>query len=369
MWTETSVNVPGKRTRRRRAAGIGVAVLACVLAACTSDGDPAGDAAATATAATGGAVATASPAPTTATGTAPATDAATATDPAGGVGGLLVASDRGVDVVEGGESRALTSIPASRAYADGAGGVVFQGVAPPQPGAPSAAVLWLPPDGSDAVTVVEDGAAGTVTLHDAAVVDGQPTAVYTERSGDSPDTVEQRLVLLPLPDGEPRRVRVVGGPEWGSSSVSVGGDTLGMLVGLSAENWFSFVTTSGDEVTVTGNPLPEDEPCEGECPTAMTLDSDGARMAWATQDTVTVTDVDGGGRRSFPLPEVAGQFVRSLDLVGDDLVVNWMPPPAAAEAVDGEPPASSLALRLDVTAADGAPAEVSPAGFATLTGS
>lgn len=360
----------------RRWRGVAAAVaLGCALAACSAAGDPDGDGASAPTAAT-----SPSPAPTdstagsTAPPTVPAAPTPAATEgspqPTGELaeqlagGGVLVASNRGVDLVGAGDGGALTSIPAARAYADGAGGVVFQGLAPPQDEAPSAAIMWLPPDGGDAVTVVPDGAADAVTLHDAAVIDGLPTAIYTQRSGRTPDAAEQHLMLLPLPDGEPRALGTVGGFESGAASVSYGGDLVAELHAAGASTWFVFRTPSGEQVTVPANPLPQDEPCGGDaCPTAMTISDDGSRLAWAGGQTVNVAALDDGERRTFQLPDPAPDtYISDLHFVGGQVLVNRALVPEASDP-EVSPPAP---LRIDLSAPDGDVADVDVPGFATL---
>ena len=250
-----------------------LATAAALLASCTGDGTQTAD---VETDAPTDASAIETPSPSTTPTPQPPpspgpSPSATATQPADGLvlaGDLLLASDEGVAVDRGGEPRTLTAIPARRAFHDGAGGVVFQGVAPPQPQAPSPAIMWLPPDGSDAVTVVGDGAAERVALHDAAVIDGTPTAVYTASTGDQPQTAEETLRLLRLPDGPTQPVAVVGGWESGARSVSHGGELFGVYRFAEASTWFAFYGPDGEALELDVNPLPERDACVDDvsCP-------------------------------------------------------------------------------------------------------
>lgn len=364
-----------RRPTGRLSTLLAVAVL-CAAAGCTA-ADPStdGEAATPATTSAAETEATVSePSPAATTPSTPTASPSTTARPEGELAAalaradLLVASDLGVDLVTGGDAQALTSIPARRAYADGAGGVVFQGLAPPQDDAPSAAIMWLPPDGGDAVTVVPDGAADAVTLHDAAVIDGRPTAVYTERSGETPETAEERLMLLPLPDGAATQVAVTGGWESGAPSVSYRGGLVAIQMSASAATWFRFVDVSGEPVAVPSNPLPEEEACVGECPTAMTVGDAGDRIAWAAGATITVADLEDGERHTVALPDSGPDaFVHGLDLVGDRLVADW-----ASASRDGADTQATLiarqAVAFDLASADSDPIEITPAGFATLVG-
>jgi hypothetical protein len=271
---------------------------------------------------------TATPAPTPEP-TAAAADALPA-------GTLVVASDRGVDVVgPDGTSEAWTSIPARSAFADGAGGVVFQGTSPPGEDPPSPAVMWLPPDGGDAVTVVPDGYADVVTLQDGGLIGGRPSAVLTIRTDvETPEDATETLRVLPLgPDAagtEPRAVTEIGGWESGAGVVTLGDDVLAVNSYAESESWFDFYDLTGEPVEVPANPLPDSDRCLGEpdCPYLVATDVAGERIAWLTGDvgaggTLTVVPRDSS---SEPLvvewpPQDTGVVFERLELGRDTAVV------------------------------------------------
>ena len=349
-----------------------LATAAALLASCTGDGTQTADvetAMPTDASAieTPGPSTTPTPQPPPSPGPSPS---ATATQPADGLvlaGDLLLASDEGVAVDRGGEPRTLTAIPARRAFHDGAGGVVFQGVAPPQPQAPSPAIMWLPPDGSDAVTVVADGAAERVALHDAAIIDGTPTAVYTASTGDQPQTAEETLRLLRLPDGPTQQVAVVGGWESGARSVSRGGELFGVYRFAEASTWFAFYGPDGEALELDVNPLPERDACVDDvsCPSFVAVSPDGDRLAWIEPGAVHLVDRAGGGDRTLPLPaRENGVLYDSVAWADQTLVVNRIAVPE--EPGGATTPAPSI--RFDLTGPDPQPVIDERAAFASVVG-
>ena len=246
---------------------------------------------------------------------------------------LLIASDRGVDVItpDGGQV-ALTAIPAVSAFADGAGGVVFQGMEPPGEDPPSAAIMWLPASGGDAVTIVPDGFADVVTLQDAGLVDGEASAVFTVRTdAHEPEQSTETLTVQPVEDGEPRPVTDLGGWESGAHDVTLGGDVLAANMHAESTTWFAFFDLDGEPLEVPANPLPESEQCQGEpgCPYLVTIGDTGERIAWLTGDvgeggTLTVVPAD----QSRPAATIAwsaqpdGVSFERLGLAGGTAVIS-----------------------------------------------
>ena len=281
---------------------------------------------------------------------------------------LLIASERGVDLVTpDGRTQALVSIPAQRAFHDGAGGVVFQGIAPPQPTAPSPAIMWLPPDGSDAVTIVPDGAADQVTLQGAALVDGAPSAFFTVREGEEdPLQATQNLEVLPVRGGERRTVATVGQWESGAEPISFGDGTFALNAHAEATRWFSFMQADGARVDVPHNPVTEDDPCEGneDCPSLVAIDEAGHRLAWVTNSDITIVELeDPGTEQTVSLPPVDnGVRLTGLALSGDTLVAN-------RARQDADPGTQALpAWVYDLSDPGEAPAEGALAGYATVVG-
>jgi len=183
--------------------------------------------------------------------------------PEGDPAGYAVASVLGVTLRIGPAVNAGVGIsrdPAASAYAIGTDLVVFQGtepdvdvIVPPVPPVPSGEIrLWAKNEGIE--TLVVGSGADEQVLLDAGRVDGSAQALVALRSGDTPDTTRERLVLVDL---ETRKVQeVVDMAAWESGHLQArllsDGDVIGLISGegqTSVVRW-----TSGSDEPVWSTP-------------------------------------------------------------------------------------------------------------------
>lgn len=211
---------------------------------------------------------------------------------------LLVAGGRGVELVGlDGSIEPLTSIPASAAFDDGAGGVVFQGMVPPPegPDRPTPAVMWLPPGGGDAVTVVPDGLASEVDLLDAGAVDGEPTAViavYEDGQGQ-PAEYEGSVQWVTVPEGDRNRIVRRNTFEGSFGQVSLAMDVVSVEINELAADLIEVYRLDGTPTTIPANPL-ADEICgdRPDCPQGFSVSPDGSTVAWLVVDDLLAGPAD-----------------------------------------------------------------------------
>jgi hypothetical protein len=162
-------------------------------------------------------------------------------------------------------------------------------------------------------------------LHDVGVVDGQPVALVSIRSGTTPDDDEEELLLVPLGGGEPRVVGVIGGWESGTGRLHLGGR------GIVGESFVEAV--SGPLLlTVDGNQLIDPArlglrstyvDCGRECPHHFATDPSGATIGWLEDGTLVVVGATDGRRiADVQLPgDVADQAVE-LELLEGVAVIS-----------------------------------------------
>ncbi len=169
--------------------------------------------------------------------------------PAGTGAGYAVASVLGVTLRTGTDQTTGIGIsrnPAASAYAIGTDLVVFQGTdadvdttVPPIP-PPATGAIWVWAKDQGTVRLPVDASADQAILLDAAVLDGSPTALVALRSGDTPDTARERLVLVDLDTRRIRPVIDIAAWEAGHQQARLlpDGDVVGLL---SAEGRTSLV--------------------------------------------------------------------------------------------------------------------------------
>lgn len=303
----------------------------------------------------------------------PTDEGPTAVDGVFPAGHLLVADGTRVHLVDptDGASSVVLQAPALRAEDDGAGGIFFQDARGSFED-PSPAILWQDAVGGDLVLVVDEGIADAVVLHDAGIVDGEPTAVFTVAVGsESPETAEQSLQRITAQGGTRQRIAFVGGWESGMDDATLGGTTIAGTI--FSEGFVIPVAygVDGTEVPLDALPDREDDCVTGEgCTLGVTLDPDGDRVAWleepdlATDETtyeVVVADLDGTELARVEVPEallLLDTFPIDVEIAGDLLVVN-------RERFDQDGEAYLPPLVVDVAA--GTVTELELAGRASLT--
>ncbi|GAA2036018.1 hypothetical protein [Pseudokineococcus marinus] len=286
-------------------------------------------------------------------------------------GQVLVAGPRGVTMLATrGTGGTVVAEAAARAFDDGRGGVVYQSATPPGAGA----IVWLPAADGEPVQVVPAQLADRVVLEGAAVVDGNPTVIFSvEVTGDQPADYQQSLQSVRLPDGERQRVDVVGGFESGLSAATLASTgTVSVQTYAEVTTDFRFVNLAGEAVSVPGNPLGAgacgDEP---GCPTGLTLDLTGQRLAWLQprpgDDAGTGYDLRVQGVQDDEPAEVVtiaaswmpeGVLPSTVELAGDLAVVN-------RGRTDGPDAPAVAGLLIDLTTAT--VTELPLAGEASLT--
>ncbi len=245
---------------------------------------------------------------------------------------VAVAADDGLHLLTGSGDRIISPDVFDDVVADprGGGWLVanfpdFEDTATPVP------IRRIRNDGSDEVVLTPE--AGThLQLHDAAVVDGQPTMFFNVnliRSGAGQFEELDQLYSLDLETGDRLKITDVGGWEMGVD-LTYG---AGILAGI----WSSQATVQPWSVDLDGNLDPidveqvglqktySDEPA---APLALSISADGGRLTWSTRNSVDplglsqrllISDTDGANRREFTLP---GGPAAIFDIVdrGDYLV-------------------------------------------------
>ncbi|WP_380163951.1 hypothetical protein [Jannaschia sp. R86511] len=285
-------------------------------------------------------------------------------------GQVLVANEDGVTLLATrGTGGVVVEDSAVRAFDDGRGGLVYQSAAPEGAGG----ILWQQSVDSEPVEVVEPGLADQVELEGAAVVEGQPTVVFSVAVvGERPDDYEESIQSVRLPSGDRRRVDFTGGFESGLSGATLAATGVMSLQTFdTAATVFRFVDLTGRDVAVPANPLADgacgDEP---DCPTGLTLGLSGDRAAWLQAE-----PVEGGARYDLVVQGVEadepstvvpidaallpdGVLPSTVELAGDLALVN-------RGSTDGPNPPVASALIVDLTSDE--VTELPEAGYASLT--
>lgn len=183
--------------------------------------------------------------PVTSPDTVPETTPGTFPDPAGlpdiGPGDVLVAGDESIYSWNGSGATLLLDAPALTVVADLFDGIVYNH---------SDSMWWIPEGSFESQLLVPR----RVDLHTVALIEDQPTAIYTESTeSDSPVT---SVHLYGVFTGEDRIVYEFGPMEGGISRVSYGGGLLALTVQTDGGVFFAFTDVEGNAVDVP-NPLPE----------------------------------------------------------------------------------------------------------------
>lgn len=145
---------------------------------------------------------------------------------------IVTASDRGVHLHTGNETKQISSEPAAVAYAVGTDVVVFQAARPRSDVFPRDAEESLHVWTAGEVQTLPAGQYVDRSLLDARLLNGRPTALVAERSGGGvPDDTFEELVRIDL--GTLARTTVVRRPAWESSHsgarLLADGDVIGLF--------------------------------------------------------------------------------------------------------------------------------------------
>ncbi|WP_380168368.1 hypothetical protein [Jannaschia sp. R86511] len=315
------------------------------------------------------------PSTTSSSGTVTASAAAGAAaasdeDPLLPRGQVLVANEDGVTLLATrGTGGVVGEDSAVRAFDDGRGGLVYQSAMLEGAGG----ILWQQSVDVEPVEVVAPGFADQVTLEGAAVVEGQPTIVFSVSVvGEQPDDYEESIQSVRLPAGGRQRIDFTGGFESGLSGATLAATgTISLQTFDTAVTDFRFVDLTGRDVAAPANPLADgacgDEP---DCPTGLTLDLAGDRLAWLQAE-----PVDGGTRYDLIVQGIEddepttvvpidaallpdGVLPSTVELAGDLAIVN-------RASTNGPNPPPSSALLVNLTA--GEVTELPESGYASLT--
>ncbi len=259
---------------------------------------------------------------------------------------VAVASEGGLHLLTGSDNRIISADVFDDVVADprGDGWLVvnssdFEDTATPP------TIRRIGNDGTDEVVLTAD--TGTyLQLHDAAVIDGQPTVFYNLNLLREVPQVEvlDELYSLNLSTGDGQKITDVGGWETGVN-LTYGG---GILAGI----WSSEATVTPWSIDLDGNLDPIEFPLVGlateyvddpAAPVALSISADGAGLSWVTKTNIDGQDgsqqlviaaTDGSNRREFTLPGGPAVIYDIVDL-GDYLVTSSRSSTAGA-LVDAE---------------------------------
>jgi hypothetical protein len=185
--------------------------------------------------------------------TAPA--ATTTTTQSAVVPELVVAGPEGITLVrEDGPTSVWSEGPLMLALDDLQGGFVFQ------VGTSASSIMRLPAGSEEPAELIPQQPDEALRLHEVALIEGFPKALYTSRTGPpGTDQAQEDLHLYDLATGTDEVVATVGGNEGGPTRVSYGGGRF--LLSMSAEGftWFEFLAEDGSSVEMPGNPRTEEQ--------------------------------------------------------------------------------------------------------------
>lgn len=323
-------------------------VAALLIAACSAEPDSTSDTTLPGPPTT----TTATTTTTTEATTMTTTGSTTSTGDPGPIPPLLVAGDEGIQLIDATETRTLLDVPASVAADDLMGGVVFQGVGSESGffGEPEESIVWWLPEGAEEPrSLLVPTGEQWLRLIGVEFVDGTPNVVYirSDDRGDF-DNARDTLRLYDFGSAEVSEVRTVGGWESGVGHVTFG-------EGIFASNWFGeaysgfdFFDTSGDEVSVVGDPYGDAicfdgmiEPgtedtgaiVGGRCFDNVAISPDGARIAFTilqpddegiirSLELVVVDTGSGSELYRMPIRTEEPYSISSLDIRGDLVLFN-----------------------------------------------
>lgn len=240
---------------------------------------------------------------------------------------LLVFGPDGIRRIDAGQDGRIWGGPVVTALPDLRGGAVFQETDPDDPDVFGDRVRWLPV-GADAPAPTIGPSDDHVTLHAVAEIGGEPTVLFTRRTGDGEDEVET-LYAHGLDSGTERELGVTGALESGLGGAGVADDRL--VLARCHLHCQLFVVPpgsplDGDDVTEL---LPGAMPIQGLDvaqgvaayvelpPPAGVGDEDGEPVLW-------LHDIDGGDRRDLALP------TPDVDIAAVAVTVDLAPDGAAA---------------------------------------
>lgn len=244
--------------------------------------------------------------------------------------GYVTAGPAGVGVVEMGQEVRRLDQPAEIALLTPGGAVIFQPArtAPDQP--PGDPQIWRE-DGSVENLLGPLAERQSYRLHDLATVDGVPTLLYGVESRsalDGPDVVPAEFTevvhaLTMTPGGwTTAQIAEVQTWEGGFSRLSLtdGGTIIGTHYEQLETSFYGAVVPGSPD---DGEGYPSDpaplgvEPSYSECeacPDDFTISADGGSVGWTEGTEMVVFDTASGEKRSWTVPSLAGQVVRSLDV-------------------------------------------------------
>lgn len=353
--------------------GIAAIIAMLLLAGCSNSSEGTSTTAEAMTTQPPAAPSTSTTVPDAPTTTAASTTTAAVTDSTAVPTGVLVANESGVVLLDGETAKVLLDAPASIAVDDLMGGLVFQGPsAQGGYGEPlDTIVWWLPADAGVPRSLLVPTGEQRLRLVGVESIDGSPAVVYIrfENPGDF-DNAKDTLRLFDLDTAEVTEIRTVGGWESGAAGITFG-------EGIFASNWFGeaysgfdFFDTTGNDVTVSGDPYGDAicfdgmlEPGSedsgaitgGPCFDNVAIAPDGSQLAYTTiarddegivrsLDLVVVSTDDGSEVRRIALRTEEPFSLASLHIRGDIALVNQR-----AFLADDIGPAEVIDLRTGAT--------------------
>ncbi len=250
------------------------------------------------------------PAPTTTVAPPPPTTAApttvaetTTTVPAPADPTVLVASDQGIVRIKGDTTTIITGEPASVAVQVDAT-VYFQSESGSYGGQSddnaATAIRWIDPTGVK--TLLTPGPGEFLRLHSAGSgPDGTPLLVYSVIRGDgppleeNPDPLQELLFIYDIATSSSVPLGEIGGWEYGTGPLRLGGELLVGTASAEASHSLLMLGLDGNDRSDPAKfGLEESYSDCSDCPTAFTVDSAGALLAWVDNGVVTFADTTSG---------------------------------------------------------------------------
>lgn len=249
---------------------------------------------------------------------------------------LVTAGPDGVTALDlASNSPRSLDLPAVRALPVGDGRVLVELGTPDAPGP---VVVWNG-NGETSDPLAGADLVGPMTIHDIAVIDGEPVLLYdidpTATAGPDPTLYAAPITAGGIDLGDAVDLGSVGGPESGVRGLSLAAN--GLVVGESSTDGISALWVASlpgtpaaqlaDELTPAHVGLEErDGPagCE-QCPAAFTVDGSGQRLGWIDAGGLVVTDISTGAElQRVPLGDAA-DGVADIDIQRDTYVLSYGP--------------------------------------------